>query len=236
MKLPEAIWYVLRIRTNRWLIAASAVGYFFFAGMRTFGVVFVRAHFALSQTAATAILFIAGLGSLAGVLIAGRLADRLISRGALTGRVLVGAAAYVLAAALLLPALLVGSVAIALALLVLAGAALAAPNPPLDAARLDIMPSRLWGRAEGVRSLLRQTAQAGAPLLFGLVADALGGGGGTLHSGGTLSAESARALQYTFLIMLVPLAVSGISVLFWARRTYPRDVATADASLRAARV
>jgi sugar phosphate permease len=231
MRLRDAVLYVLRIRTNRWLIAASAIGYFFFAGLRTFGVVFVRGQFGLDQASAAIMLFLAGLGSLAGVLIAGRIADRLIARGMIGGRVVVGAIAYLVAFVVLMPALLLSSVATVLPFLIVAGAALAAPNPPLDAARLDIVPARLWGRAEGVRTLLRQAAQAGAPLLFGAIADALGGRGGTLGSRSTISPASAHALKYTFLIMLVPLAINGIALLL-ARRSYPTDVATAVASER----
>jgi MFS family permease len=70
---------------------------------------------------------------------------------------------------------------------------LAAQNPPLDAARLDIMPPLLWGRAEAVRTLLRSLAIALAPLLFGAVSDYVFGGG---RSG----------LQWTFAIMILPLA------------------------------
>ncbi len=47
-----------------------------------------------------------------------------------------------------------------------AGAALIlAANPRLDAARLDVMPSGLWGRAQSARTFLRSLAQAPAPLL-----------------------------------------------------------------------
>jgi hypothetical protein len=62
-------------------------------------------------------------------------------------------------------------------------------------------------------------AQAFAPLLFGAVSDYVFGGG---RSG----------LQWTFLIMLLPLAASAY-FLFKALDTYPRDVATASASARA---
>jgi MFS family permease len=92
---------------------------------------------------------------------------------------------------------------------------LSAQNPPLNAARLDIMPAPLWGRAEGVRTFLRTAAQALAPMLFGFTSDYVFGGG-------------QHALRWTFLVMLVPLAVSAL-YLFRALRTYPRDVATAAA-------
>jgi MFS family permease len=231
MALSRSVAYVLRIRTNRWLIAASAIGYFFFAGMRTFALVFVRGHFSLSQTSATAVLFLAGLGSLAGALSAGRIADRMVRGGRLDARVLVGAVSYLAAAVMLLPGLLVSTLVVALPALIVSGAALSAPNPPLDAARLDIVPSRLWGRAEGVRTLFRQTAQAAAPLVFGLVADALGGGTRALGSSQQVSAASTHGIQDAFLIMLVPLALSGMALLA-ARRSYSRDVATAIESER----
>jgi hypothetical protein len=77
----------------------------------------------------------------------------------------------------------------------------------------------LWGRAEAVRTFVRTMAQALAPLLFGAVADHVFGGG---RSG----------LQWTFVVMLVPLAASAY-FLFKALETYPRDVATAAASARA---
>jgi MFS family permease len=227
--LRHAVRYVLSIRTTRWIIAASSIGYFFFAGLRTFALVFVRGHLGLSQPAATALLFVAGLGSLLGVLTTGRLADRMIGRGKIDARLVVGGIAYVAAAALLVPALLVTTFAIAGPLLVVAAAAMAAPNPPMDAARLDIMPARLWGRAEGVRTLVRQTAQAGAPLLFGLLADLLGSG--AVSNQQHVTAANTRGLQYTFLIMLIPLALNGL-ILLGARRSYPADVATAIASER----
>ncbi len=229
MGLWRAVRYVLSIRTNRWLIAASAIGYFFFAGLRTFALVFVRGHFSLSQPTATALLVLAGFGSLAGVLLAGRLADRMIRHGRLNARIVVGAACYLAAAALLLPSLLVPTLVVAAPLLALSAAALSAPNPPLDAARLDIVPARLWGRAEGVRTVLRQIAQAGAPVVFGVIADLFGGGGGGLVSQQHVSAAATRGLQYTFLIMLVPLALNGLFLLA-GRRSYPADVATAVAS------
>jgi MFS family permease len=231
MPLRRAVRYVLSVRTNRWLIVASAVGYFFFAGMRTFALVFVRGSFSLGQASATVVLFLGGLGSLAGVLLAGRLADRMIRAGRLDARVLVGAVSYIVAAALLAPTLLVGVLVVAVPLLMVAGAALAAPNPPLDAARLDIVPARLWGRAEGVRALVRQSAQAAAPVLFGLVADALGGATTGLGSGGHVSAATTTGLRYAFLIMLVPLVFSGLALLA-ARGSYAADVATAIASDR----
>jgi MFS family permease len=118
---------------------------------------------------------------------------------------------------LFLPAILTRSVVTALPYLTLAALALTAQNPPIDAARLDIVPPLLWGRAEGIRTFLRTLAQSLAPILFGGLSDLLGGG----RSG----------LELTFLIMLLPLAANAV-VLFRARRTYPQDVATAAAAVQ----
>src|SRR5207244_11049902 len=123
------------------------------------------------------------------------------------------------AVVLFVPAIFTRSAVTALPYITLAALALSAQNPPLDAARLDIMVPLLWGRAEGVRTFLRTTAQALAPLLFGAVSDYVFGGG---RSG----------LQWTFAFMLLPLAARAY-FLFNALRTYPRDVATASASARA---
>lgn len=211
--LPRAVRYVLGIRTNVTLIAAAAVGYFFFAGLRTFAVEFLRRHFGLSQAEATALIPLFGLGALAGVLASGRIADRLLARGHVNARIDVPVVCFVAATLLLLPGFLIGSLALAMVFFVIAGAALSGANPPLDSARLDIVPSALWGRAESVRTVLRELAQAGAPLLFGVTADAFGG----RHGGGVQSA---------FLIMLVPLAVSG-GIVWLGRRSYRADVRSA---------
>jgi hypothetical protein len=134
----------------------------------------------------------------------------------LNGRILVAAIAATGAAALFIPPLYSRNALTAIPYLVAAAFFLSAQNPPLDAARLDIMVPLLWGRAEGVRTLLRTLAQALAPLLFGAVSDYVFGGG---RSG----------LQWTFTVMLLPLAASAF-FLFRGLRTYPRDVATAAAS------
>jgi MFS family permease len=136
-----------------------------------------------------------GLGALAGVLLGGRVADRLLAGGHVRARPVVAAACYIAAAVFFAAPLVTTSVAVALVPALLGSAALSAPNAPLDAARLDIMPPGLWGRAESVRTVLRASAVAAAPLLFGWLADRLGGG--------------ADGVRWTFLIMLVPLACSG---------------------------
>jgi predicted MFS family arabinose efflux permease len=231
MPLREAVRYILRVRTNVVLIVATALGYLFFAGVQTFAVLLLRTRYGVSQSLATLLLVLIGLGALAGVVLAGRIADELLWRGRISARVVVGGVCYLAAAAVFVPALASPVLFVSMPLFVLAGACLAAPDSPLNAARLDIMHPRLWGRAEGVRTVLFMSAFALAPLLFGFISDALGGpGSSAAAAGGHSAVVRSNALAYTFLIMLVPLALGGAAVL-WAQRTYPRDVATAAASI-----
>src|SRR5436305_7011325 len=74
MPLKSAVRYVLRIPTNVTLIVASALGYFFLAGLSTFAVVSVRGHYHVSQATATLALALNVLGALPGQLVAGALA------------------------------------------------------------------------------------------------------------------------------------------------------------------
>ena len=241
MDAPDAIRYVLRVPTNRVLIVASALGWFFFAGVRTFGVIFVRAQFGVGQAAATALLAAIGIGGLFGVLIGGRLSDALIRRGRLRGRVVVAFTAYALTPLFLAPAIASRTLWISLPLLFAGTMSLGAANPPVDAGRLDVMHHRLWGRADAVRTAARSWAEAAAPIAFGAVAQLISGtsaspfaaqgGAATRHA----ADDSARGLQWAFLIMLVPL-MAGALIGLRARRTYPRDVATAARSEEAAPV
>ena len=96
------------------------------------------------------------------------------------------------------------------------------------------MPALLWGRAEGVRTLLRQSAQGAAPLLFGLVADSFSGAHVLVSTDQKISALATQGLQYAFLLMLCPLLLNGV-ILLLARRRYPADVVTAVESERASR-
>jgi predicted MFS family arabinose efflux permease len=216
MNIITATKYVLSVRTNIHLIAASALGYYFLAGVQTFGSEFAKQQYRIGQAPANLLLLVIGVGAVAGVLSGGALGDRLLRRGRINGRLYVAIGAAALTPVLFAPALFTRSATAAVPYLMAAMLVLSAQNPPLDAARLDIMPALLWGRAESVRTLLRSLAQALAPLLFGVVSDHVFGGG---RSG----------LQWTFVVMLVPLAGSAY-LLFRARTTYPRDVATASAA------
>jgi MFS family permease len=215
------------------MIVSSSLGYFFFSGLSTFALLFVRGHYHASQATAQVVLALLVAGAMIGTLVSGRLTDHLLRRGFLEVRVWVPAVCYLGAAALLVPGILSSHLMPAVWFDVAGAALLSAANPPLDAARLDIMPAGLWGRAESTRTVLRSLAQAAAPLAFGGLADLIAGIAPEQAPIGThpgvVSPGAARGLEISFLLLLSTLAAAGV-VLLRARATYPRDVATAAAS------
>jgi predicted MFS family arabinose efflux permease len=220
----ESLWRayrsILGIRTIRILIVASAVGYFFFAGLRTFAVLFLQLDFGIGAGGMSWLFIVIGGAALAGTMLGGRLADALLARGYQAARIVVPAVAYSAVAFLFVPGLLATSVLVALPFFMAAAATLGAANPPLDAARLDLVPPTLWGRAESARTVLRLAAEAVGPLCFGVVADLLGAATG----------RPAEGLRDGFLIMLVPLLANGLIVLA-GRRSYVFDVRRAQGTV-----
>jgi sugar phosphate permease len=226
----RSVWrdlrWVLSIRTNVVLIAGSSFGYFFSTGLSTFGVALLCGRFQIGQPMATVLIAVLGVGALIGVLSTGRIADWLTNRGHMSARIVVGGAAFLAAAVFILPTLLTDSLPLAMVFAFLAGIALGGVNPPLNAARLDIVHSRLWGTAEAVRSTLVSISTGLAPVMFGAVSTALGQS--ELANAGEVAPSAANALGHTFLIMLVTLIIAAGLLLCLGRRTYPRDVAAAS--------
>ena len=226
--------YVLRIPSNLVLIAASALGYFFLAGLQAFAVLFAETHYGVSQTLVVFVLVAVGVGGVAGTLYGGRLADNLVRKGVADARPLVAGVAFIAAALAFLPGLVSSNILVSLPFFAIAAGFVAAPDPPLDAARLDVVPSRLWGQAEAVRTFARNILQSFAPLLFGYISALFGGPHASAADSANphLEAVAGRGLEYAFIIMLVPLLAAGILLLL-TRRIYLVDVATADVSERA---
>jgi MFS family permease len=237
MPLVAAVRYVLSVPSNVKLIIGSSLGYFYFAGLQTFALLFVRGHYHASQATAELVLALLVVGAMIGTLLSGRITDLLVHRGYLEARMWVPAICYVGAAALLVPGFLGSHLTPALWFDVGGAGLISAANPPLDAARLDIMPAGLWGRAESTRTVLRSLAQAVAPVLFGglssLIAGIVPAQAPVGTHAGAVSASEARGLEITFLSLLSALVAAGV-FLGRARHTYSRDVATAGASQQGA--
>jgi MFS family permease len=234
MTLWRSVRYLLSIPTNLMMIISSSLGYFYFQGLQTFALLFVRGHYHLGQAGAELVLAALVGGALVGTLVSGRLTDILLHRGYLEVRVWIPAICYLAAGLLLIPGLVASKVTPAVWFDVAGAALLSAANPPLNAARLDIVPSGLWGRAESTRTVVRSLAQALSPLVFGGLTSLIAGIApeqapvGT-HVHGVVSPSEARGLEIAFLVLLVTLIAAGVFQLR-ARATYARDIATASAT------
>lgn len=216
--LWRVMGYLLRLPTYNLLIAASALAYYFLSGARAFAMIYITQHYHIARSVVSPLVFVVGIGALVGTVAGGRLAERLLRKGRADARIIVAAAALALSVPILGFAIWTTSALIGIGLLTIGTLALSAAVAPIDAARLDIVHPRLWGRGEAGRMALRSLFEGGAPLLFGALSVWLGGG--------------QRGLMWTFLIMLIPMLVASLLGV-WARKTYLRDVATAAASSRA---
>jgi MFS family permease len=233
MPLIPSIRYIFSIPSNVLMIVGSSLGYFYFAGLQTFALLFVRGHFHAGQATSELVLALLVVGAVIGTLVGGRVPDLLLRRGDLAARVWFPGLCYIAAALCLIPGFLGASLTPAVWFDVAGAGLIAAANPPIQAARLDIVPAGLWGRTQSALTFVRSLAQAAAPLVFGAVSQLVAGivpsqaPIGT-HPGAPSSAAST-GLQITFLIMLVALLAAGWFLLR-ARETFATDVATAAAS------
>lgn len=234
LSLWQATRYVLRIRTNVALIVASGLGYFFLAGLETFAELYFRDRFGIGQSLASLLFILVAAGAVGGVLLSGRISDTMISRGHTHARLTVGAVAYAGCALAFVPGVASATLFLAVPVLLIAAGFSGATNPPVDAARLDIMPSRLWGRAEAVRTSLRQLLQGMAPLVYGLVSGAFGGGergfaAGVNDPAQASSAASAHGLEMAFILLTIPLLLASVA-LWLSRQAYLREIVAARRS------
>jgi hypothetical protein len=233
MSLGRAVSYTLSIPTNLMMIVGSSLGYFYFAGLQTFALLFVKGHYHVSQATSELGLGLLVGGALIGTIVSGQVTDKMLRNGVLKARMLVPAGCYAAAVVCLIPGILGTHLTPSLWFDVAGAAFISAANPPLQAAKLDIMPAGLWGRAESTRTLVRSLAQALAPLAFGGVADLLEGFAPHqvpigAHAGHATS-NGTTGLEISFLVMCAALAAAAYA-LFRAARTYPTDVVTAAAS------
>jgi MFS family permease len=179
--------------------------------------IYFTAHFGLKSGVVSALIIVPGLGALAGMIGGGRVSERLLERGRLDARVVLPAVALIVSVPFLGLGLLTTSAWLGVLLLTIGILIVSAAVAPIDAARLDIVVPQLWGRAEAGRMALRSAFEGSAPPLFGALSVWLGGKNPT------------QGLEWTFLLMLAPMIAASLFA-FPARKTYPRDVATAAAS------
>jgi predicted MFS family arabinose efflux permease len=177
-----------------------------------FGVEYAQSGYHLSRSSAVGMLALLGIGALAGIWVGGKLGDSLLAKGHLRARVWVSTAFFCAAVTFFFFGFFFPILWLSIVLFICSSFSLGAINPPLDAARLDIIHPKLWGRAESVRMIFRDATEAAAPITFSMLATGFGG--------------ERAGLRDAFLIMLIPLGIAA-GLAFITFRTYPPDAAAA---------
>jgi len=233
MGLGRSLRYIFSIPSNVLMMVGSSLGYFYFAGLQTFALLFVKGHYHASQATAELVLALLVVGAVIGTMVGGQLSDIMLRRGNLAARVWFPGACYIGAALLLIPGFVGRSLGTAQWFEVGGATLISAANAPIQAARLDVVPAGLWGRATSALTAVRSLAQALAPLVFGGVSVLVAGIVPAQAPIGTHphapSSSATTGLQVCFLIMLVALFAGGV-FLIRARITFASDVASAAAS------
>ncbi len=106
LTLMDSIRYTLSIPTNVMMIISSSLGYFYFAGLSTFALLFVEGHYRVGQATSSFVLAMLVAGALVGTLISGWASDALVRHGFLNGRVWLPAICYLGASVVLIPGVL----------------------------------------------------------------------------------------------------------------------------------
>jgi predicted MFS family arabinose efflux permease len=214
----ESLWwaikYVVKIPTFLLLVIASSLVFFFYSGVRAFIMVYLPKHYHVSSSTISELAIVIGIGAILGIILGGYLSKWLFNWGWYNARVIIPGVSIFISIFFFGYGLWTSGVILGVLCLTIAFFFTGAANPSIDAARLDIIHPRLWGRAESIRMALRSFGEGSAPIIFGLIADSLGG----LETG----------LKWTYLIMLIPLALACLLVIP-AYYTYPVDVLTAAA-------
>jgi MFS family permease len=233
MGLVQSIRYIFSIPSNWLMIVGSSLGYFYFAGLQTFALLFVKGHYHASQATAELVLALLVVGAVIGTLVGGRVPDLLVKRGYMGARVWFAGVCYIGAVLMLIVGFVGPGLTPAVWFDVAGAGFIFAANPPIQAARLDVVPAGLWGRAQSALTVVRSLSQAAAPLVFGGVSQLVAGILPAQAPIGTHprppNSNTTTGLEVTFLVMLVALAAAGV-FLFRARTTFPSDVASAAAS------
>ena len=164
---------------------------------------FKRVHH-LGAAEAGAYTALLGIGSVAGVLGGGFLADRFLRRGIINARVYVVAFSSMAASVFLVPAFASTTLLVTVPLFFLGGVFLTLPLAPAEALVSDVVVAELRGRAGTVRSVVRALSNVGPVLVGGL--------------------SSVMGLRLA-LVSITPIYAVGGVIMLLAARSYPADIA-----------
>jgi MFS family permease len=215
----EVLREICRIPSMWFGVLSLTVGQLMLASLQFWGVQYFKRVHELSDTGAGAVTALLGIGSIAGILGGGFLADRYLRRGYVNARVYVTAAGSVAASVVLVPAFASTSLAVTAPLFFLGGVFLTLPVAPSEAMVSDVVVSELRGRAATIRSVVRALSATG-PLLVGWLSSTLG--------------DDADSLRWA-LVAITPVYAVGGLLMLRAARHYPADLAYVVAESRRAR-
>jgi diguanylate cyclase (GGDEF)-like protein len=159
-------------------------------------------NLSVPQGASAVSLF--AVGGLVGALVAGYLADWLIFIGFPSARILMAGACRVGVFPLMYVAFTVHNTPVMLIMFTVGAVVLTASQPPLAAARLDVLHPSLRGRGTSLDALMQSLASAASPVVFGILSDHIG-------------------LRGAFLTLIPLSALGGVVLLLFAVRSYSRD-------------
>ncbi|MET1000956.1 MAG: MFS transporter [Acidimicrobiia bacterium] len=213
LSLWEATREIARVRTMWITFVAGFAGEFFFSAIASWAPTFFRRYHGFSAAGAGSLVALLALSVVGGIVVGGRFSDRQLAAGHPARRIRMAGFADIAAVFTLLISFGFDSLPVIVPLFIASGFLIGIPMAPLSAVGLDIMVPHLRGRAAAIRSVLRVSAVAVAPILFGYLSDQYG-------------------LRTALLAIAPMLGVGGLITLL-AIRTYPRDMAYAQSeSLR----
>lgn len=175
---------------------------------------FRRTH-DLESVAAGVVTGVVAIGTIAGMVGGGFLADRLFERGLINARVWVTGLSAIGAAVLFVPAFASSSLPVTVVLMTLGGVLLTMPMAPSDAMLSDVVVSQLRGRALTLRTVVRSVGMVG-PLGVGALSSAVG-------------------LQNALMLFTPTYALGGLIVLM-GLRYYPQELSFVVAESRRERM
>jgi len=195
---------LLRIRSMWFGVLSITISQLLLTALQFWAVPYYKRIYHMGAAEAGGVTSLLGIGAVFGILGGGFLSDRYLKKGYINARVYVVAISSILATAVLLPAFLSTTLLIAVPFFFLGGVFLTLPVGPAEAMVSDVVVAQLRGRAATVRSIVRTASNGGAPLV------------------GVLSTVIGLRMA---IVSIIPLYAVGGVIMFFAARSYPRDVA-----------
>ena len=200
----QAYGEILRVRTYLAALVSSTIASLFFGGIGVWTVTFLIRFHDLSLAEATSAISLFALGGLVGAVLSGSVADFLTHAGHRAARVFVAGTARLLTMPLLLLAFWIENTPLMLTLFTVGAMTLTAAQPPLNAARADVLHPSLRGRGTSLDAVCQSIAGAASPVIFGILAD-------------------SYDLRTAFLVLIPLTGVAGLVLLTLGLASYGRD-------------